>query len=165
VRVTHPFHPLAGRQLVCVGERYNRYGVRLLLRVDDDHLCSVLPQWTDVVAADPEVVLGDSRGLLRVADLLGLADLVSRLVERQQQAHVRKGNDAAHVTQTLPHTTLHADDQGVHCLDERARVVSRALDDSVDSGVVVVTTTPEVPCRSDATAKTRRPHHSRKRER
>jgi hypothetical protein len=24
VRITHPFHPFAGRQLACVGERYNR---------------------------------------------------------------------------------------------------------------------------------------------
>src|SRR5580692_4838260 len=24
VRITHPFHPFRGRQLVCVGERYNR---------------------------------------------------------------------------------------------------------------------------------------------
>ena len=37
VRITHPFHPFADRQLVCVGERYNRYGKRLLLRVDDRH--------------------------------------------------------------------------------------------------------------------------------
>jgi hypothetical protein len=32
VRVTHPFHPFADRQLVCVGERHNRSGKRLLLR-------------------------------------------------------------------------------------------------------------------------------------
>src|SRR5207247_1672346 len=30
VRVIHPFHPLTGQQLVCVGERCNRYGKRLL---------------------------------------------------------------------------------------------------------------------------------------
>jgi hypothetical protein len=35
VRITHPFHPFGGRQLVCVGERYNRSGKRLLLRADD----------------------------------------------------------------------------------------------------------------------------------
>src|SRR5690606_563293 len=59
VRVTHPFHPLSGRQLVCVGERCNRYGTRLLLRVDEDRVCSVPRQWTDVVAPDPEVVIGE----------------------------------------------------------------------------------------------------------
>ena len=83
--MTHPFHPLSGRQLVCVGERYNRYGTRLLLRVDEAHVCSVPRQWTDVVAPDPEVVIGEGRALLRVADLLELADLVARLVEQERR--------------------------------------------------------------------------------
>src|SRR5687767_8691242 len=26
VRITHPFHPLSGKEVACVGERYNRYG-------------------------------------------------------------------------------------------------------------------------------------------
>lgn len=85
MRVTHPFHPLRGRQLVCVGERYNRYGTRLLLRVDEEHVCSVPRQWTDVVAPDLEVIVGEGRALLRVADLLELADLVAHLVERQRR--------------------------------------------------------------------------------
>lgn len=29
VRITHPFHPLSGKRLPCVGERHNRYGRRL----------------------------------------------------------------------------------------------------------------------------------------
>jgi Family of unknown function (DUF5372) len=100
--VTHPFHPLSGRQLVCVGERYNRYGTRLLLRVDQDHVYSVPRQWTDMVAPDPEVVIGEGRSLLRVADLLELADLVSRLVEEERRAGQCKGKYAANVKQTLP---------------------------------------------------------------
>lgn len=83
MRVTHPFHPLSGRQLVCVGERSNRYGTRLLLRVDEDRVCSVPRQWTDVLAPDPELVIGEGRALLRVADLMGLAELVARLVEQE----------------------------------------------------------------------------------
>ena len=85
MRVTHPLHPLRGRQLVCVGERYNRYGTRLLLRVDEDRVCSVPRQWTDLVAPDPEVVIGEGRALARVADLLGLADLVARLVDQERR--------------------------------------------------------------------------------
>ena len=77
--MTHPFHPLSGRQLLCVGERYNRYGVTLLLETDDGAVCTVWPQWTDVVAPDPEIVLGGQRALFRVADLLELARLVDRL--------------------------------------------------------------------------------------
>jgi hypothetical protein len=62
-----------------VGERYNRYGKRLLLRVDDVTVRSVPPQWTDLVAPDPEIVMGGHRALFRVADLLELAQLVEEL--------------------------------------------------------------------------------------
>jgi hypothetical protein len=70
---------LANRQLPCIGERYNRSGKRLLLRVDDKIVCSVPPQWTDAVASDPEVAMGQGRALFRVSDLLELASLVTRL--------------------------------------------------------------------------------------
>lgn len=62
----------------CVGERYNRYGKRLLLQVDEQTVCSVPPQWTDLVATDPEIVLGAARALFRIADLLALERLVSQ---------------------------------------------------------------------------------------
>jgi len=80
VRITHPFHPLSGRQLACVGERFNRYGKRLLLKVDESTVCSVPPQWTDVVAPDPEIAIGNASALLRVTDFIELARLVARLV-------------------------------------------------------------------------------------
>jgi len=64
---------------VCVAERYTRYGKRLLLRVDDGTVCAVPPQWTDLVAPDPEITLGEQRALFRVADLVELARLVDRL--------------------------------------------------------------------------------------
>jgi hypothetical protein len=95
--VTHPFHPLSGRQVDCVGERYTRYGRRLLLRVDGDHVCSVLPEWTDVVAPTPEVVLGGGRSPFRLGDLLALADLVSRLAAPDQRVAQRNPNNAANV--------------------------------------------------------------------
>jgi hypothetical protein len=79
VRITHPFHPFSGRQLVCVGERYNRYGKRVLLQVDASTICSVPPQWTDLIAPDLEIAMGEGRALLRVADLMALARLVARL--------------------------------------------------------------------------------------
>jgi hypothetical protein len=82
VRITHPFHPFSGRQFACVGERYNRYGMSLLLQIDDESICSVPPQWTDVVAPDPEIVMGGQRALFRVVDLLELARLVDRLSSR-----------------------------------------------------------------------------------
>lgn len=82
MRVTRPFHPFSGQEFTCVGERYNRYGRRLLLQVDDQIVCSVPPQWTDLVAQDPEIVMGKQRALFRVADLMELARLVERLGRR-----------------------------------------------------------------------------------
>lgn len=103
MRVTHPFHPLSGRELVCVGERSNRYGTRLLLRVNDGSVCLVPRQWTDLVAPDPELLLGGGRALLRVADLLELADLVARLRRsRQERPRSCKGNSAASVRKNMP---------------------------------------------------------------
>jgi hypothetical protein len=79
VRITHPFHPLSGKQLACIGERYNRHGRRLLLQVDDATVHSVPPQWTDLVAPEPEMVIGEHRALFRMADLLELECLVDQL--------------------------------------------------------------------------------------
>jgi hypothetical protein len=62
-----------------VGERYNRYGKRLLLQVNASTICSVPPQWTDLTAPDLEIAMGEGRALLRVADLMALAQLVARL--------------------------------------------------------------------------------------
>jgi hypothetical protein len=82
VRVTHPFHPLSGQELPCVGERFNRSGKRLLLQVNEAVICSVPPSWTDLLAPDPEVMIGERRALFRVADLIALAQLVDRLGRR-----------------------------------------------------------------------------------
>ncbi len=79
MQVTHPFHPLRGQRLPCVGERCNRYGMTLLLETSEGTVCSVRPQWTDVVAPDPEIVLCGQRALFRVADLLELVRFVDRL--------------------------------------------------------------------------------------
>jgi hypothetical protein len=54
----------------------------LLLETGDGSVCAVRPQWTDVVAPDPEIVLGGQQALFRVADLMELACLVDRLSGR-----------------------------------------------------------------------------------
>jgi len=104
VRIIHPFHPFADRQLVCVGERYNRYGKRLLLRIDDHTICSVPPQWTDIAAVDPDIVIGQGRTLLRFVDLMELAQFVERLAaeRRSERPHDCKDKFAAIVKQNRP---------------------------------------------------------------
>jgi len=75
-----------------------------LLRVDDGAVCSVPPQWTDLVAPDPEVVMGQGRALFRVLDLLELASLVTRLSrERDREALAKcKDNVTANVKELMP---------------------------------------------------------------
>jgi hypothetical protein len=77
--VVHPFHPLSGHRLACIGERYNRYGMTLLLESEDGLIYSVPPQWTDLVAPDPEVVISKHGALFRIVDLLELSLLMDRL--------------------------------------------------------------------------------------
>ena len=165
VRVTHPFHPLSGRQLRCVGERHTRYGTRLLLHVDEDHVCSVPRQWTDVVALDPEVVIGGGRLLFRVADLLDLADLVLRLVAQEQRASHRKENDAACVRPILPQTAPEAFPDGSHWTASATRGDANVLDSGIECGIIDVTQALESPCRNEAIARTQRPRPSSRRAR
>ena len=87
MRIIHPFHPLSGQRLQYIGTRYTRYGKKLLLRVDDVTICSVPPQWTDVIAPDPEVVMGQQRALFRVTELLELASLLARLPAEKHGGH------------------------------------------------------------------------------
>ena len=72
---------------MCVGERYTRYGKRLLLR-DGDSLVRLIPrQWTDLADPDPDVVLGQGRALVRLGDLLELERLVrARVAEDWDEA-------------------------------------------------------------------------------
>ncbi len=90
MRVTHPFHPLNGQRLQYAGARYNRYGKRLLLTADDGTVWSVPPQWTDTVALDSEVAMGQGRSFFRVVDLLELTNLVEHLAAERRSKHIAK---------------------------------------------------------------------------
>jgi hypothetical protein len=82
-----------------VGEHFSRYGERLLLQVDELTVCSIPRQWTDVVAPDPEIALGDGRALLRLTDFIELARLVARL---DSMSRDQRQSDSG-VSETTPH--------------------------------------------------------------
>ena len=79
MRVTHPFHPLAGREFEFVAYRQNWGEDRVHLHDENGQLFSLPAGWTDVVAADPFVVIAEGRCPFTTASLLALADLVDRL--------------------------------------------------------------------------------------
>ena len=77
--MTHPFHPLAGRDFEFVEHRQNWGEDRVYLRDEDGELFSLLTAWTDAGAVDPFTVIADGRCPFTAGGLLALADLIGRL--------------------------------------------------------------------------------------
>jgi hypothetical protein len=80
--VTHPFHPLFGRQFAFVARRRNWGEDRVYFHDERDELVSLPTGWTDAAEVDPFVVMAAGRSPFRVADLLELADLADRVWPR-----------------------------------------------------------------------------------
>jgi hypothetical protein len=79
VRVTHPFHPLLGREFEVVVRKKNWAEDRVFFFGDDAQLRSLPAAWTDADPDDPFVAVAAGRCAFRVEDLLALAGLVERL--------------------------------------------------------------------------------------
>ncbi len=80
--MTHPFHPLHGRDFEFVACRQNWGEDRVHLHDENGQLFSLPAAWTDVAAADPFVVIAAARCPFTTAGLLALADLAGRLCAR-----------------------------------------------------------------------------------
>lgn len=76
--MTHPFHPLAGCEFDFVYRRRNWEGDWVYFYGEAGQLTWIPAAWTDVVAPDPAVPLGDGRSPFLVQDLLALAALIAR---------------------------------------------------------------------------------------
>jgi hypothetical protein len=77
--VTHPFHPLHGREWDLVTYRHNWGEDRVYFHDDDGGLRSMPATWTSVNPADPVAALGAGRSPFRVLDLLELVGLIDAL--------------------------------------------------------------------------------------
>jgi hypothetical protein len=77
--VTHPYHPLSGREYEFVEHRQNWGEDRVYLRDAGGELFSLLTGWTDAAPADPFVVIAAGRCPFTTDDLLAVADLIDRL--------------------------------------------------------------------------------------
>ena len=82
VRVTHPFHPLFGREFEFVSRRRNWGEDRVYYHDERGELDSLPTAWTDVADVDPFVVMAAGRSPFRAADLLALADLADQFRAR-----------------------------------------------------------------------------------
>jgi hypothetical protein len=80
--VTHPFHPLSGKDFEFVEYRQNWGEDRVYLHDADGQLFSLPAAWTDAAAADPFVVVAAGRCPFTTGGLLAVADLIDRLRAR-----------------------------------------------------------------------------------
>jgi hypothetical protein len=79
VKVTHPFHPLAGQEFDFAFRRCNWGEDRVFVFTPGGGVRGFPAGWTDAASADPFVVVAAGRSAFRVEDLLALAGLLERL--------------------------------------------------------------------------------------
>jgi len=91
VRVTHPFHPWAGRELEFVKRRRNWRADRVYVRDAAGELVSLPAEWTDAVPEDPFVVVAGGRAPFHLDGLLSVAELVASRVAMRRSAGQRGG--------------------------------------------------------------------------
>lgn len=77
MRVTHPFHPLAGQEFEFVKRRKNWRADRVYFYDGADDLVALPAEWTDVVVPDPFIVVSAGRSPFHIAGLLELSELVA----------------------------------------------------------------------------------------
>jgi hypothetical protein len=81
-RVIHPFHPWFGRQFELVAHKSAWGEDRVYFYNEEQQLVALPASWTDVVAADPFVLIAEGRALFRADDLFELVELVRCLSSR-----------------------------------------------------------------------------------
>ena len=79
LQITHPFHPLNGREFALVTFRQNWSEDRVYFHNDDGRLISVPTAWTSISAADPFVVVSAGRSPFKAQDLLEVAELIEAM--------------------------------------------------------------------------------------
>ena len=81
--MTHPFHPLFGREFeaVTVGDDWGEN--RVHYHDARGRLVTIPTLWTSLAAEDPFVVVAAGRACLRVADLIRLAEIIERSREEE----------------------------------------------------------------------------------
>src|SRR5262249_57204519 len=77
ISVTHPFHPLSGREFELVTARQAWGEDRVYFHDEAGRLLHMPLEWTSAEAPDPFRTLAAGRCQFRPADLLRLADLIA----------------------------------------------------------------------------------------
>jgi hypothetical protein len=85
-RVTHPFHPLHGREFELVDRRSAWAEDRVYFHDETGRLRRIPTAWTSAAAPDTFVVISAGRAHFRTSDLLQLATLIAQLMQERSTA-------------------------------------------------------------------------------
>ena len=86
MRVTHPFHPLAGQVFEFVKRRKSWRADLVYFYDAADELVFAPAEWTDVVVPDPFVVASAGTSPFHIAGLLELCELMDGLWRNRETA-------------------------------------------------------------------------------
>lgn len=81
--MTHPYHPLKGREFDLITYRNNWGEDRVYFRDDGDNLASLPASWTSLAPQDPFREVAAGRCVLRFVDLMELLALARQIGERE----------------------------------------------------------------------------------
>ena len=100
--MTHPFHPLHGREFELLQSRLC-WGMERVDYIDSDGVVrSLAAAWTSAGAEDPFVIVGAGRSAFRVPDLVALAAMLDGLHEDGSTGRSADG-DGGIVKKITPH--------------------------------------------------------------
>ena len=83
VRITHPFHPHAGRAFDLICRRWHWGEDRVVYSGDDGRLRTISAAFTDVAPPDEFRLVAGGKAAFRTVDLMTLCELLDRLGARR----------------------------------------------------------------------------------
>ncbi len=107
-RVTHPFHPLFGQELIVLYRRHIDGEDFLFFQNVETHNNGISIHWTNLKPSNPYMVISDGRSLFRPQELLELVQLLQDLKPTKKRSPQKKrksgcdSNYAASATLIMP---------------------------------------------------------------
>jgi hypothetical protein len=83
VRITHPFHPHAGREFDLICRRRYWGEDRVVYSGDDGRLRTISAAFTDVASLDEFRLVAGGKAAFRTVDLMTLCELLDRISARK----------------------------------------------------------------------------------
>ena len=92
--MTHPFHPLSGRELEVVDRRHCQDGEYVYVDVGNSKRVRLPELWTSLGPVDPFIAISAGRSFFLVKDLVRLSRVVTDILRENQNPGSEGGRDA-----------------------------------------------------------------------